>query len=366
MPFKIFNPFALNYLKPLLFFNILFCIFFLPTLCFAQQQLTGKIVDQESGKNLEGVNIYIDGSSLGTITDKEGVFKLNVEENTNALLIVRYLGYETKALPINQKGKLVDFGTIDLKLQPESIEGVVLEADPWSREKKLRYFREYFLGEDYQEKDCKILNEDKIRLRFRPSKKELKAWCEVPLQIENPYLGYIIEYSLKDFSINFTSSKRILLSGQQVYRPQTFFLSGSSYFKELKKRVRRRYIKRREETYYGSIMHFMRSLSKEKLEENDYRIFHKRYERPLYQYLKVNQKENQSEITLLKPRLTILYNNNLDHQSFVQSAYPKKDSLMFTIDNYGNFYPATLFYFGGAMGKQKVSSLLPLNYQPPD
>lgn len=346
--------------------EIMIFIFLLPSIGFSQQTITGKIVDQKSNKNLEGVSVYIDGSSLGTITGSNGEFLLETEQNLQASLIIRYLGYETKVLPISSEETRINFGKIALKLQPESIEGVVLEADPWSREKKLEYFREYFLGKDHLEKECKILNEDKIRLKFRPSTKELKAWCDVPLQIENPYLGYIIEYSLKDFSLNFTSPKRILFSGQQIYRPQTFFLSGSSYFKELKKRVRRRYIKRREETYYGSIMHFMRSLSTKKLEENDYRIFHKRYERPLYQFLKVEQQENKSEITLLKRRLTILYNNNLDQQSFIQSAFPKKDSLKFTIDNYGNFNPATLFYFGGAMGEQKVSSLLPLNYQPPD
>ena len=347
-----------------LFLTVFFV--FSSLLLTAQQSIKGKIVDEESNKNLEGVSVYIDGSSLGTITNLDGKFLLETEKNLQAPLIIRYLGYETKVLPISSEETKIDFGTIALKLKPESIEGVVLEADPWSREKKLEYFRDYFLGKDYREKECKILNEDEIRLKFRPSKKELKAWCDVPLQIENPYLGYIIEYSLKDFSLKFTSSDRILFSGHQIYRPQTFFFAGSSYFKELKNKVRRRYKKRRKETYYGSIMHFMRSLAQEKLRENDYRIFHEKYERPLYQYLKVNQQENQSEITLLKPRLTILYNNNLDYQSFIQSAYPKKDSLKFTIDNYGNFYPATLFYFGGEMGRQKVSSLLPLNYQPPD
>jgi len=112
----------------------LFIIFILfPSLCFAQQRLIGKVVDQESNKNLKGVNIYIDGSSLGTITKDNGEFVLAVDKNSNALLIVRYLGYETKALPIDQKGELVDFGTIALEAKAESIEGVVLEADPWTR-----------------------------------------------------------------------------------------------------------------------------------------------------------------------------------------------------------------------------------------
>ncbi|MDR6300034.1 carboxypeptidase-like regulatory domain-containing protein [Mesonia maritima] len=345
-----------------LFLTVFFV--FSSLLLTAQQSLKGKIVDEESNKNLEGVSVYIDGSSLGTITNSDGKFLLETEQNLQAPLIIRYLGYETKVLPISSEETKIDFGTIALKLKPESIEGVVLETDPWSREKKLEYFRDYFLGKDYREKECKILNEDKIRLKFRPSKKELKAWCDVPLKIENPYLGYIIEYSLKDFSIKFTSAERILQSGQQHYTPKAFFHSGSSYFKELKKRVRRRYIKRRKETYYGSIMHFMRSLSKKNLKENDYRIFYESFERPRYKFLKVEQKENESEITWLTNRLTILHKDF--NQSYIQSTYPEKDSLKFIIDNYGNFYPATLFYFGGEMGKQKVSSLLPLNYQPPD
>ena len=62
------------------------------------------------------------------------------------------MGYEAQQFQISTKETNLE--TILLKPSIESLDEVFLETDPWSREKKLRYFREWFLGSDYQEKKC--------------------------------------------------------------------------------------------------------------------------------------------------------------------------------------------------------------------
>ena len=54
----------------------------------------GKVTAEDTGKPLPGVNIIIKGTSAGTITDINGEFSLDIEEE-NITLFVAFMGYET-------------------------------------------------------------------------------------------------------------------------------------------------------------------------------------------------------------------------------------------------------------------------------
>jgi len=326
----------------------------------AQYNITGKIIDAETQEPIYGASIYFDGTTIGTISNQQGNFKLTYEQNTKALLVVSSMGYEAQQFQISTKE--THLKTILLKPSIESLDEVFLETDPWSREKKLRYFREWFLGSDYREKKCKILNEEVIQLRFSPTTQKLTAIISESLIIENKYLGYNINYQLKDFDLSFSKSKMLKnKNNQPVYLPQMFYYSGTSFFQELKGKTKKRFKKRRAETYLGSVTHFMRCLAKKELRENDYRIFHKRFETPPYKFFEVEQINKAAKITIKTPKISILYNNK--QQSFIQ-IINDQISTTFYVDELGNFYPATGFSFGGDMGKQRVANLLPLDYKP--
>ena len=61
--------------------------------------IAGVVTDQLSGALLESVSINIKGTSKGTITDKTGAFKLNVD-NTDAVLVVSLIGYQTQEIKV--------------------------------------------------------------------------------------------------------------------------------------------------------------------------------------------------------------------------------------------------------------------------
>lgn len=61
----------------------------------------GNVTDATTGKVLIGVTIQVKGSTMGTTTDSKGNFTLEAPDN--AVLIVSYLGYNTKGIPV--KGK---------------------------------------------------------------------------------------------------------------------------------------------------------------------------------------------------------------------------------------------------------------------
>ena len=70
---------------------ILSCFFISMGLTFAQKQVNGLVLD-ESGEPVIGASVVVKGNtSLGTVTDLDGKFSLNVPENATTL-VVRYLG----------------------------------------------------------------------------------------------------------------------------------------------------------------------------------------------------------------------------------------------------------------------------------
>ncbi len=63
------------------------------------REVTGTITDSESGSVLSGVNIVVKGTSLGTATDADGKFRLNVPSSAS-VLVVSIIGFATQEITI--------------------------------------------------------------------------------------------------------------------------------------------------------------------------------------------------------------------------------------------------------------------------
>ena len=77
--------------KLLFTFSLIFCV--LTT--FAQSRMiTGKVVSPD-GKPLQSVNVLVKGSTTGTVTDANGVYKISVPDSQNASLSFSSVGYRS-------------------------------------------------------------------------------------------------------------------------------------------------------------------------------------------------------------------------------------------------------------------------------
>lgn len=85
----------------------------------AQTVVTGTITT-EDGESLPGASILETGTTNGTITDVDGNFSLNVNEN--ASLTISFVGFQTQVIPIN------GMSTITMQMTPdlESLDEVVV------------------------------------------------------------------------------------------------------------------------------------------------------------------------------------------------------------------------------------------------
>lgn len=63
-----------------------------------QIQVTGTVTDAESGSTLPGVNIVIQGTNKGTVTDMNG--KYSIEAPGDGTLVFSFVGYQQKLVPI--------------------------------------------------------------------------------------------------------------------------------------------------------------------------------------------------------------------------------------------------------------------------
>jgi TonB-linked SusC/RagA family outer membrane protein len=85
-----------------------------------QKTVTGTVKD-ENDNPLPGVNIQIEGTSVGSITDVNGKYSIGIP-NENAVLIFSFIGYNTQKIPLDGKS------AVDVSLVPtvESLEEVVV------------------------------------------------------------------------------------------------------------------------------------------------------------------------------------------------------------------------------------------------
>jgi TonB-dependent starch-binding outer membrane protein SusC len=82
--------------------------------------ITGKITE-EKGQPLEGVSVLVKGTNLGTVTGKDGSFKLEVT-NANAILIFSLIGYQSQEMALNNRTSI----QLSLVSQSQSLNDVVV------------------------------------------------------------------------------------------------------------------------------------------------------------------------------------------------------------------------------------------------
>lgn len=110
--------------------------------------VSGTITD-EQGNSIPGANILVKGTSIGTISDMNGNFELQVPAGKN-ILQISFIGYKEKEITIGNNRKF----NVQLSVESEQLNEVVVTALGIKREKKA-------LGYAMQEVNTDNLTENK-------------------------------------------------------------------------------------------------------------------------------------------------------------------------------------------------------------
>lgn len=237
------------------------CLLLSASAAFSQRTIKGRVVNATNGEPLAGSSVFISNTSVGTITDNSGFFTLNNVPGGRNDLVVSSVGYETHVFPFSAEQLPLQV-RVEMVVKVKELENVIVE--PWVEEgwdKWGQMFMESFIGRTPNALHCKIKNEELIRFRYYKKSNRVIAYCDEPIVIENKALGYTLRYQLEEFEMD--------------YKTGTLAFAGYPFFEEIdkdRKGLRKRWQAARSKAYYGSMMHFMRCLYSDSLEQNGYEV----------------------------------------------------------------------------------------------
>lgn len=72
------------------------------TIAMARMQLSGVVLDANSHREVNGVNVYVEHSTYGTVTDKSGVFQLDLPDDLRDVAVTfRHISYEIQTIQVD-------------------------------------------------------------------------------------------------------------------------------------------------------------------------------------------------------------------------------------------------------------------------
>ncbi|MES2453900.1 MAG: carboxypeptidase-like regulatory domain-containing protein [Bacteroidota bacterium] len=236
-------------------FLILAFFSIIQTELFARQglmQIEGKVVDAQGKMPLAGATVYLDNTTRATVSSESGTFILKNVPSGNYQLIISYVGYNSASVAVNAQNH--QRFTVELESDATLLNEVAIVVNSRWQE-YFNTFKTYFLGK--QGLQCNIANPKTLHFDYNDSTKVLTARASQPIIIENRALGYRLHYDLTSF---------VHFSGRTRY-------AGTTRFEEITpkdKKELKQWKANREKAYYGSSIHFMRSLVNQTLKKEGF------------------------------------------------------------------------------------------------
>ena len=326
------------------------------------QTVTGTVFD-ENKQPLPGASVYLDGTSTGTVTAEDGTFRLEIEKRINTVLVFSFIGYQTEMVAGPFENRRYQ---VHLKPRTDVLKEVVISKGGFTRKQMMSIFLEEFLGRSHSGKSCRIVNPDEINLRYDYQKNCVIANSDVPLIIENPHLGYEIDFNLIECQIAFSSksvSRRDVLSNA---------FSGTTVFKEMPD-PDNVFEKRRQQVFHGSQTEFFRNLINGVWGKEQFQLFKGSHQTAAeewfsvdydngYYVVKVHNTEMAVKRQTLEPKIFYAPFNLLYSKKRQSGVIFKTQT--FKVDSFGNTNAPMDIVFTGEIARLRAGDLLPIDYTP--
>ena len=306
------------------------------------QIIKGTILDNETKKPIYSAAVYFNGTSVGTLSDEDGDFKLDILTFSSMPLSISAIGYysvtldefsDSKPNIVYMKPKLFELNEVIVNDKSHTSE----------RNENLTTFRDVFLGTSWNAENCEITNEDDIRFLYSSDKDTLKAFTIKPILIDNRALGYKITYYLDKFE--YSKPDRIFLFTGKIFFSEDLTATG---------RKKKHFEKKREDAYFGSRMNFFRTLWFDDLDSAGYQVKNSANVTLDYKDI-VSQKDRETKYLKYHGDLGISFGTHKPPSSIIFL----KDSVLFYPNGY--FDPKGITW-RGEMAEQRIADLLPYEY----
>lgn len=312
------------------------------------QVIKGTVLEKNTNNPIIAT-VYFNGTFVGTLSDLNGNFELDISKNSSMPLTISSIGYYSVTLTDSLTQKpLIVFMTPKVY----EVQEVVISSKSLAKRKlaNINLFKKVFLGSTDNGRDCKIINEKDITFNYDHDRDTLKAFASGPILINNRRLGYKITYYLDRFEYS--------------KKAGTMFFAGSLIFNDdlaIDGTNKQLYEKRRKEAYLGSRMQFFRALWADDLESAGFTV-----RNPSDQYLNYHDivEENLMDSIIDKTKF-LKYSGTIS--IFYESRSTKivflKEKIYFDKDGYFDQTNPGISW-EGYMLDRRVGDMLPYNYKP--
>jgi len=352
-------------------------------------KITGVVLNEETNKPIPLVEVFISGSTYGSITDEEGEFELETSF-LPCQLIASHISYA----PFNKMIDAETLTSLTIKLISYQHEIKEITVESLSRRKEnMELFKRGFLGWDEIASNCTILN-DSV-LSFMWDSMVFTATAHQPVLLDNPKLGYRIKIILKNFKLIYKPEDYKRIHRGRKIKPDVtgaiYHIASNFFYTPYPpgtKREQERIEKTRLRIFYGSKMHFLRALQSGQLRVQGYKINPGVKLAPIT-YSQIMDSQPGIKIIFLDqegyPEKLMIYPDTPMVISFFKDYTGKPVDLnrdsgdhlepLQSMVKFANkkcivrYNGSTLDYsliFSGHIGDQRISNMLPDDYNPGD
>lgn len=337
----------------------------------AQYTVSGTIIDSASREPLSLASVFCQNTTIGTSTDKQGNFSLQLRSSGGYDLIITYTGYQTKQIRISEADRQLP--PIEMIKEDKTMSEVVIRSsnevpDGW--EKYGSFFFDNFIGSTPNAKKCVLENPEALKFYFLKRSNKLRVLATEPIRITNNALGYSLTYTLDSFVYFYSNDV-------SLYRGYCLFAERDTSFK-----VKKEWSNARENAYKGSKLQFMRGYYDSTLKadgffiallkENDDKSFDpvsNPYDSAYYNVL-----DSTHEVELWYPRkISVTYGVKPEPEYIKQFKMPAKLSVQVSyiditdwiaIKENGYYYDQRNWVNQGYWSWKNIGDLLPYDYIP--
>ena len=345
-----------------------------------EYSVSGRVLDAQTGQSLAGAHVFLEASTIGTVTDEAGAFTLTNLPPGQQHIGVSMIGYTTHSIHvrIESAGGAADHLAIELQPNVYEMEAVTVTAKRNRRWKKqFGAFKRGVIGETHNAGFTTILNPEVLEFKQRHG--ILYARAAEPLVIDNKALGYRIYYALIHC----------------VMQDKRYQFKGVARFEEMEprnKRERRLWENNRKASYKGSFKHLLQTLafveSVDEIEAQGFQISLADASSNSSSRRKKGKKLSETSLASLvhntergyerqlqfDGQMVVSYPGEVEHfrgntyysdsgrhmEPQVTSLHFRKDSVRFHTE--GFLIDAYNITIQGYMGRERLADMLPLDY----
>ena len=222
--------------------------------------ISGRVTDVDDHIPIPNVSVFIAGTRVGTTTDLDGSFQLNIPGEGSYQLTFSHVGYQPlfKDIEPGTKSMIVDVVMNILEFEEVSVVKKVA-----FRKKDVNLFWTTLLGKKPTKSTIYALNPESVYYYYNAELRKLTVTCREPLEIINNESGYHIKAFISHFSHDYNKEE----TSWKIEKVFSELVPKDSIQHML-------WENNRKKIYQVSLSHFIRALYHNRLLEEGYLLIH--------------------------------------------------------------------------------------------